>query len=314
MKKNILFLAPIMLLGTFVFGQLTPVPDSNFEQALINLGHDSGPINGTIPTANIDTVVNLNVSGLSISDLTGIEAFTALKILDCNSNSLTSLNVSQNANLTDFRCDVNQLTSLDVTQNNSLLYLNCGVNQISNIDLTQNIALITFSCDLSPLSSLDVSQNIALTYLRCPINQLTNVDVRNGNNANFTYFDVQINPNLKCIYVDDKNAGFLSAWIKDTSAHYVNDSLDCQSVSFINEHDKINPIHIYPNPASEYTMFEVEKLPVELTVYDLGNKLIFQENIITKRFKMNTTDLEKGIYLCHLNYKGIINRQKLIVI
>ncbi len=68
----------------------TFVPDDNFEQALIDLGYDD-VLNDSVLTANISGVTSLNVNDKSISDLTGIEGFTALTDLDCNTNQLTSL-------------------------------------------------------------------------------------------------------------------------------------------------------------------------------------------------------------------------------
>ncbi|MEE2953541.1 MAG: hypothetical protein VX347_00010 [Bacteroidota bacterium] len=38
------------------------IPDTNFELALINLGYDNGAINGSVYTAMINTVTNLDVS------------------------------------------------------------------------------------------------------------------------------------------------------------------------------------------------------------------------------------------------------------
>jgi Leucine-rich repeat (LRR) protein len=55
------------------------------------------------------------VPSLSIADLTGIEAFTSITLLACNSNDLTSLNVSSNTALTNLNCDQNDITSLDVS-------------------------------------------------------------------------------------------------------------------------------------------------------------------------------------------------------
>ena len=103
---------------------LTYVPDDNFEQALINLGYDTF-LDDSVTTANIDTVTILDVIGDSISDLTGIESFTALTVLDCSYNALASLDVSNNTALTLLRCESNQLTSLDVRNgNNNLLVTN----------------------------------------------------------------------------------------------------------------------------------------------------------------------------------------------
>ena len=57
------------------FCQTTAIPDPNFEDALIDLGLDVGPIDGFVPTANIDTVVELNVDYEFIGDLTGDRSF-----------------------------------------------------------------------------------------------------------------------------------------------------------------------------------------------------------------------------------------------
>jgi len=169
--------------------QMTYVPDDNFEQALINLGYDN-ILDDSVITAHINIVTHLDVHNNSISDLTGIEDFTALTNLECHTNQLTSLDVSQNTALTSLGCGYNsQLTSLDVSYNTALTHLYCHDAQ---------------------LTSLDLSANTALTYLACYSNQLTSLDVRNGNNTNFTSFMgtgflAVNNPNLSCIDVDDAN-------------------------------------------------------------------------------------------------------------
>ena len=93
----------------------TAIPDPNFEQALIDLGLDTAPINGSVPTANISSITSLNVETKNISDLTGIQDFLALTSLNCNNNQLTNLNVSQNTTLLQLFCNDNVLTSLDVS-------------------------------------------------------------------------------------------------------------------------------------------------------------------------------------------------------
>ena len=206
------------------FGQLTMIPDANFEQKLINLGYDNGAINGSVYTALIDTVTNLNLYGSNISDLTGIEDFTALTYLDCEGNQLTSFDVSQNTALTFLNCSTNVITSLDVSQNTALTYLNCSFNELTSLDVSQNTTLTSLDCwenqltslDVSGataltyldcwenhLTSLDVSNNTALNTLQCSNNNLTTLDVRNGNNTNITWFGAAYNPNLTCINVDD---------------------------------------------------------------------------------------------------------------
>ncbi|MBT3611588.1 MAG: hypothetical protein HN522_01420, partial [Flavobacteriales bacterium] len=75
MKKLLLILLCLPMIG---FGQQTYVPDDNFEAYLEANGMGNSIANDDyVTTANINTVSNLNVQALSISDLTGIEDFTA---------------------------------------------------------------------------------------------------------------------------------------------------------------------------------------------------------------------------------------------
>ncbi|MCG2420281.1 T9SS C-terminal target domain-containing protein, partial [Aequorivita sp. F47161] len=71
----------ILIIGCFiystsVFAQYTAIPDPNFENYLEQNGMGDGvPNNGQVLTANINTVTELLVNSLNISDLTGIEDF-----------------------------------------------------------------------------------------------------------------------------------------------------------------------------------------------------------------------------------------------
>jgi hypothetical protein len=194
----------ILLLGFSAYGQNVNIPDANFKAYLVG--------NAAINT-NMDTEIQLseataftgiiNCPSSNISDLTGIEAFTALDKLYCENNNLTSLDVTQNTALTVLWCLDNQLTSLDVTQNTALAELYCFINQLTSLDVSQNTALTILGCNVNQLTSLDVSNNTALIWLNCDDNQLTCLNVKNGNNTNFFAFSALNNPNLTCIEVDD---------------------------------------------------------------------------------------------------------------
>ncbi len=101
--KKVAILFIVLLTSSFVFAQNTYVPDDKFDQALFDLGYDT-TLDDSVLTANISGVTSLDVSNKEISDLTGIEAFTALTYLNCNSNKLTSLDVSANTALTELLC------------------------------------------------------------------------------------------------------------------------------------------------------------------------------------------------------------------
>ncbi|MCP4440166.1 MAG: T9SS type A sorting domain-containing protein [Aureispira sp.] len=162
---------------------LVNIPDANFKAYLvgntaINLNGDS-EIQCNEASAFTGSII---CSGLSISDLTGIEAFTSISNLYCNSNSLTTLDLSSNTLLNILYCFSNQLTSIDVSQNTALTILYCENNSLTTLDLSNNSALIG---------------------LKCMFNSLTSLNVANGNNTNVTLFNAYNNPNLLCIEVDD---------------------------------------------------------------------------------------------------------------
>jgi hypothetical protein len=231
MKKTLLILLCLPMIS---FGQQTYVPDDIFEAYLESNGQGNGiPNDDYVTTANINTVTYLDVSGQNITDLTGIEAFTALTYLQCYYNQLTSLDVSQNTALTLLACYGNDLTSLDVSGATALNELHCENNQLTSLDVNNNIALGYFSCAYNQLTSLDVSNNIALGYFSCAHNQLTSLDARNGNNSNTFPFEVTNNPNLTCINVD--NAVWSTAnWTNIDSQHYF--SNNCSGTTSIQEH------------------------------------------------------------------------------
>ncbi|MCH7535100.1 MAG: hypothetical protein IH948_05055 [Bacteroidetes bacterium] len=180
MKKLILL---FLLLPVFASAQIVNIPDANFKAALVADISINTNGDGEIQVSEASVFTgSINVGNDGISDLTGIEAFTALEYLWCFDNSLTSLDVSNNIALTELNCRDNSLSSLDVSNNVALTYLECQNNS---------------------LTILDVSNNTALTTLWCYSNSLTSLDVRNGNNINMPNF-YTINNSLACISVDDE--------------------------------------------------------------------------------------------------------------
>ena len=108
--KKVLFL---LIFPLFVFGQYTSIPDSMFEQKLINLGYDNVH-DGQVLTVNIVNIDSLSleapmgfgmpITNQQISDFTGIEDFSNLIYFNCSRNSMTSLDLTQNAALTYLDC------------------------------------------------------------------------------------------------------------------------------------------------------------------------------------------------------------------
>ena len=223
MKKLLLILIcfPIISLA-----QQTIIPDSLFEQRLINLGYDNVH-DGQVTTANINTIDSILIFG-NISDFTGIEDFTALEvlilflsnnpgisILDVSNNLLlrkltaqncffdtTLLNTSNNIALTHLTLE--GISNLDLSNNINLKYLNVTGHSLSNLDLSSNSLLETLICSGNQIDSLNLSQNTSLTHIEAGSSNLKNLDISNGNNTNLTIFNAN-NPQLYCIQVDDIN-------------------------------------------------------------------------------------------------------------
>ena len=161
----------------------TAIPDAKFEDKLIALGIDTGAKDGKVMTANIMYVTTLDVSSSSITDLTGIQDFVSLANLNCNSNQLTTLDVSKNSALTSLNCYTNKLTTLDISKNTALTSLSSGANPFTTLDVSKNTVLKVLYHNEGKLTTLNLSKNSALTNLQCTGNNLNYLNLRNGKNT-----------------------------------------------------------------------------------------------------------------------------------
>ena len=162
----------------------TNFPDANFRTVVKKFDTNK---DGSLSDTEIAAVEEIDCSYKAITNLKGIEYFTALKRLNCESNQLTTLDVSKNKALTYLDCGDNKLTTLDVSKNTALTELISFKNQLTTLDVSKNTALTELRSFNNQLTTLDVSKNTALTYLDCESNQLTTLDV--SKNKALTYLD-----------------------------------------------------------------------------------------------------------------------------
>ena len=131
-------LAMVMLIGMLpmhAYAQETVVinettfPDANFRAYILEQDYGA---DGVLTSTELSKVTYIDVSSRNISDLTGIEYFTALTFLNCSYNSLSDLDVSKNTALEYLNCRAYlfDLTELDVSKNTALTYLNCSWNDL----------------------------------------------------------------------------------------------------------------------------------------------------------------------------------------
>lgn len=189
MKTNY-FLFFSLFFSAYSFGQNVDIPDVNFKNYLLN--------NSSINT-NGDNEIQLseaeNYSGTisvyndNISDLTGVEAFTAITGLRCGNNNLTSLDVSKNTLLTALHFDDNNIISIDLSNNTLLEELSCEHNQLNSLVLPNTSTLQKIECNNNNLTALNTSINTGLEFLKCDENLITNLNLSNNTNLERVYCD-----------------------------------------------------------------------------------------------------------------------------
>lgn len=279
MTLNIKLLSLLLvLLVNATIAQTTAIPDQNFEQALIDLNIDSdGVVNGQVLTADIENVVELDLSGLPttdiIWDLTGIQDFIDLEILNF-----------------DFANVILDETQADIFSSNvnlkELTMKNSCADCIGN-----DVQILNFSglLDIELVDLEDVS-----------------IDILKFNNPNFDLTNLTINLNHEgfpggdwtqhiCIEVADPQAATNNQFPYNTWNITVNDftttyGFDDTCTLSVNEFENINSISVYPNPVRDILTIDnpgqinIEKIEIYSitgqklkTFYDIGNSIELNE-------------------------------------
>ena len=215
------------------------IQDPNFYAAVLEIiGKSDGHV---ITAADVSKITQLQLWQLNIHNLSGIEHFTALEILHCGSNQLTTLDVSHNSALKRLICTSNLLSELDVHRNTALEYLACGSNGLTKLDVT----------GLTNLNYLDVRGN----YIPS-INDLTgrNSKLVNGENVLFYW---QNDPAYK-----EENTQFQINGFFGVSTYGVRTAIP-----------EVHELNLKTSNESE-----VKKRAIELTN---NNEIMYDEEIIT---------------------------------
>jgi hypothetical protein len=208
MKKSYFFWA-------FVFtafsanAQIVNIPDANFKARLLSLSvaDPSGNYiydvdtndDGEIQVSEALAVTNLSVSSGLISDMTGIEAFTNLSMLQCYTNLITVLDVSMLPNLYQLNCSFNHLTSLNLGTLPVLYSLNCNNNQLQSLSLAGLPNMQVLDCSVNQLTALDLINLDDLAMLNCYYNQISSLDLSGSRYLNnlTCYYNPLIDLNIK---------------------------------------------------------------------------------------------------------------------
>lgn len=122
-------------------------------------------------SSNIQTLTDagLATADQKITDVTGLEHFIGLQVLNLTSNDVTSIDLTNLTGLEDLGLNFNLIGNLDVTQNPNLTSLRAAASaqaeenqKMSNIDLSNNTALRELRLSNHNFVSIDLSNNLQI--------------------------------------------------------------------------------------------------------------------------------------------------------
>lgn len=315
--KQFYFFIFTFIFCNLIYSQNTYIPDLNFEQALSDLGIDTGPIDNYILTANLEAMEDdiSIVEYRGITDITGIAAMTSIYGIIIKNNPIATIDFSGNPNLYYVTLENLNLTEVDLSNNVLIEDLKIiGMPSLANIDLSAQTNLKTLEIGGTLVSNLDLSAKAELTSVILANNQLTSLNAKNNNNSRIYSFNVTGNPNLECIQVDNQaNAvaasGSYSTWLKDETASYSENCNTLNSNTFITK-----DIIVYPNPIKNNKIIQFNNIDSDFTfsLYDISGKLIDKKLINDNKYIISS--LSKGIYLYTIQLENNTISNKLIVL
>lgn len=202
--------------------QMTYIPDDNFEQLLIDLGHDD-ILDDSVITKNISSLIFLNFDNShKVYNFTGLEDFISLNHLNINFCCVQNINIENNVNLKKIYFNNNEylesiqinncsnlevlsinhgllednektLSSLSINNCTSIKDISIGFTKITNLNFSNYSNLETLSIANNQLTNLDVSYCSNLKDLFCEDNQLTSLNISGCSNLeNLLCFNNQL--------------------------------------------------------------------------------------------------------------------------
>ena len=373
--KTRLLLSFVLVLLAFVqsFSQCestpagsTCIPDDNFENYLethnangdevlisdsSNLG--DGVMNNFVPTSKISIVTNLDVSSEGISDLTGIDDFSSLIELNCQGNSIETLNLTNNTNLEFLDCynnaglssiilpsSSNALKRLQCYSSNNtgvltglpglssftnLEFLWCFGNNINGIlDLTANVNLQNVDCGDNNITEINLPDDIGnFTRLNCDNNSIATLDlsqnesleVVNCNDNVLTSLTMPNAPDLWFLNCSYNQLGTLDlTTLPDLGDLYCNDNM-LTGINLSNN-GFLNVLEIYRNLLSGLNLSGNPFLRyLDCGINPFTQQLVVTSNVQLQELYCNNINLTNINLTANtdLQYLGIYNDDQVVI-
>ena len=304
--KNSIFFTALMMCSLITNAQNVNIPDNNFKTALLgNLQFNPNQDTEISYAEAAAATGQMDVSGLSISDLTGIEAFTGISMLFCEDNNLSSLDVSNNVSLTSLSAYNNQLNSI-VLNNNSLESVSLSNNNISFINVSTSLNIVSLSLNDNPISMIDVTSNSLIELLGLSNTIVTEINLQNNlalknlfaSNTLIDTINLVVNSGLNVVVVDNnQNLSYLNVKNGNNTAIFMFDattnpnlscievdnviwsnsnwtnkdfatvySTDCSTVGLLENMKNKFEMLIYPNPTNGYVTIQLDEIPKNVVI------------------------------------------------
>jgi hypothetical protein len=239
-------------------------------------------------------------------------------LIDCSSNNLTNLDLSQNIVLSSLTCDGNQLTTLDVTQNPVLTDLVCFNNQLTTLNFMQN-SIRTLFCSYNLLTSLDIAlEPSTQSFLQCGSNSLTCLRVSNITENSCLALNTINNPDLNCITIDANSLSSFpsSCLITNIDSWTSIDTTSCNdgcTLVGINDIQESIPANIHPNPTTEQVTISLEEAKTGILIIrnSLG-QIVLQETFTNTNQLDVSLNEPDGIYFLQIETDGQVITRKII--
>lgn len=291
MKKQLLFLSTILLLAVNSSAQNVNIPDTVFKAYLVGNSAINTNLDSEIQVSEASAFNgNIQANSIGITDMTGIEAFTALTFLSVSGNSFTSIDLTNCPDIYHLDLGSNGLTQLDLSNNSKVRNLYISYNNLTSLDLSNVDSLRLLSARGNDITSLNFSNNTKVQTIYCNYNNLNYLNLKNGNNTNISFMRADNNPNLTCILVDDTAYANANWPYIDAQSFF---AINCPTTSIITE--GVNKVTLFPNPTQSHVTIQLENGKVaNYQLYNNTGKLI--QSINQTNNIINLEGLEKGIY------------------
>ena len=217
-------------------------PDVNFRNMILN-NYDENKDKVLSP----DEIANTTEiwCGLEdLTDLTGIEYFTALKKLECPANSIKKIDVSALKDLECLDCSNNDFTEIDLSQNTKLKELNLFESKLTKLPLEDVPELEKLSFGNDKISTVDFSKTPNLTVINIynsplktlDLSPLKNLDTLEIYATPLTKLSLVGNPKLKILRCSSNKLKSI-----DLSKNNLLDTLECEDNDITSLNLRNNP-------------------------------------------------------------------------